>query len=152
MKKGKIMRKRRVRYLVLAIVFFIISGFIGYKYFDSIKSYMSQYSSYVSTTSVVENYKTNENGTGKAIVSKYIVDGQAYFKISTDYYEKPPVEGTIIQVKYNPEKPSEAIWDNDKLNIEILIFIIGIALFGILSIIKFFIGSKVDNKTFEEKL
>lgn len=146
------MRKRLKRFLVLGIILFIISGVVGFKYFDSVKSYMTKYSSYITTTSVVENYKTSEDGTKKAIVSKYIVDGQAYFKISSDYYENPPVMGSLMQVKYNPENPAEAVWDNDKLNIGIVVGIIAVALLGFLSIIKFFVGSKVDNRTFEEKL
>lgn len=146
------MRKRRMIYLVLGVILFIISGIIGFKYFDSIKSYMSKYSSYKTATSVVENYRTNEDGTKKAIVAKYIVDGQAYFKISTDYYENPPIVGTLMQVKYNPESPSESVWDNDKMNIGIVVGIVVVALLGILSVIKYFVGSKVDDTSFEEKL
>lgn len=81
---------------------------------------------YIYTEAEVVEYKADKSSNGSTlygIVAEYEVNGEKY-KIYPNTYTsgKQPPKGSIVGIRYNPNSPSEAIWEVDNRWIAILIF------------------------------
>lgn len=102
------------------ILFGLIFVFVGIGLLlfsiSNIIKYNQKNKTYTETTSIVVDYANNTDGL-KAIIVEYKVDGIAYKKQSNTYSNTPRSKGTKVNIKYNPDDPSDAIWVNDSSNI-----------------------------------
>lgn len=90
---------------------------------------------YIETTATVVAYAHNTNDL-EAIIVEYQVDGNSYRKQSNTYSIMPKAKGAKVQVKYNPNDPSDAIFVHDSSNIVFPLVGIVFILAGIFAFIR----------------
>lgn len=137
-------------FMILGIIFLFIAV-------KTINSYNEKNKTYIETNSVVVGYDYDDEGL-QAIIVEYKVNGRSYTKTSNSYSNMPKERGTKVKIKYNPNKPKDAIWVKDSTNIILpiisgLFILIGlvVTIFGFIRIKKekenSIIESNLSNKT-----
>lgn len=83
---------------------------------------------YILSDAIVISYEKSydsDNHTSYGIIAEYKVDGKKYKIYPNTYVDrksKLKKIGDIVKIRYNPNLPSEAIWENDKTSFVLLIF------------------------------
>ena len=102
--------------IIFGILFTLIGIGLLFYSFTTIKNYNEKNKTYKEATSVVVDYDRNDEGL-EAIIVEYTVNGQKYRKTSNTYSNVAKSIGTEVKIKYNPNNPGDAIWENDSTNI-----------------------------------
>lgn len=96
-------------------------------------------STYTPVTGKVVGYAPQTDSDGEVtnyLVASYQVDGQTYTKTSNVYSSDQPRLGEDIELKYNPNDPTDIIWAD--FSIALILYIIGgiftvIGIFGLIT-------------------
>lgn len=119
--------------IFLGIVFLILGLFLVISGYQTNKEKKEKEQTFVPTEATVVNYYKDRNQVYAIIVS-YQVNGKEYYATSDYYTQDPPPRKSKVNVKYNPEDPSDALFEskhNDflSLSLGIVFTIVGIFLF-----------------------
>ena len=124
-------KMRRTRGLVLIGLFVVIGIVLTVYGIVQLKEYNTQMDTYVPTTGIVVNYEKRTSSsndinsdTTYAIIVEYTVEGRNYTVTSSVSSTSPEKIGTEIELRYNPDKPEDAIIVKNSPK---MILIIGIA-------------------------
>lgn len=111
--------------LILFFTGLVLVGLSAFYIYDFYK----KSENYVELNAVISSYESNNSGLRAAIIT-YEVDGEKYDLRTKKFVQIPESIGTIVSVKYNPDKPSEAMRNGDTINfifptVSILVFLVG---------------------------
>lgn len=136
----------------------ILLGFILIIYGNKLLDESDEKKSYYTLTdATIVGYKEMsdigiDSYTAYGIIAEYEVDGRLY-KIYPDSYKSPrsllPKIGEIVQIRYNPDLPADAIWENGDTSFILiigLIFLLTGLLFVIISILERYKNLTILNK------
>lgn len=135
----------RILYIfsIISILLGIIIFIFGNKMYNTYKNKKSHYISTNATVIAYDSKETYDTDTGGyhtvyGTIAEYEVNG-TFYKIYPNSYKRPknilPKLGSIVNIRYNPEAPSDAVWENNSTSSSLLIFGSLFVLVGFLFII-----------------
>ena len=126
------MKNKRKIFIIVGIFTVLIGIMIIFFGINMSNTNRQKKSYYILTNATIVDYdsseSTNSDGFSTTVygtIAEYKVNGKTY-RIYPKSYTSPksllPRIGEVVQIRYNPNSPSDAIWENNEIPYVVLIF------------------------------